>query len=86
MISSGQSLNENLLPLLFQRNYLKQGTRNQQKEDMLPFFSFILMKNFNFFVYITALIELYYMACVCSRYNTNSDWLIVTDLWGIFLP
>ena len=23
---------------------------------------------------------LYYMACVCSRYNVRSDWLIVTEL------
>ena len=22
----------------------------------------------------------YYMACVCSRYNAHSDWLIVTEL------
>ena len=22
----------------------------------------------------------YYMACVCSRYNARSDWLIVTEL------
>ena len=22
----------------------------------------------------------YYMACVCSRYNVHSDWLIVTEL------
>ena len=24
--------------------------------------------------------EHYYMACVCSRYNARSDWLIVTEL------
>ena len=23
---------------------------------------------------------IYYMACVCSRYNASSDWLIVTEL------
>ena len=23
---------------------------------------------------------IYYMACVCSRYNARSDWLIVTEL------
>ena len=57
-----------------------------RKKTCSHFFPFILMKNVNFFVYITALIELYYMACVCSRYNTNSDWLNVTDLWGIILP
>ena len=26
------------------------------------------------------------MACVCRRYNARSDWLIVTELWGVILP
>ena len=26
------------------------------------------------------------MTCVCSRYNARSDWLIVTELWGIISP
>ena len=25
------------------------------------------------------------MACVCRRYNTRSDWVIVTELFGIIL-
>ena len=27
-------------------------------------------------------INVYYMACVCRRYDARSDWLIVTELWG----
>ena len=26
------------------------------------------------------IINFYYMACVCSRYNARFDWLIVTEL------
>ena len=31
-------------------------------------------------------IGIYYMACVCNRYNARSDWLIVTKLLSIILP
>ena len=33
----------------------------------------------------TGNISYHYMACVCSRYNARSDWLIVTELQGIIL-
>ena len=48
------------------------------------FYLFCRRKEFNYFWmefsinYVSK--ENYYMACVCSRYNARSDWLIVTEL------
>ena len=55
---------------------LFQSVGQQTFDNLRPFFSGVMKGEL-------CNKEIYYMACVCTRYNARYDWLIVIELQGI---